>query len=229
MDLSIKAKGFDEAMAILDHQIVRAAAYRSVSRTVDGGVTDVSSEVRATYNVKKADLDKRIRKIKPESYYDLVGMLEISGGVLEHTNALPLIMFGASQRRNVGSGSAKLMRGKNGFYSKLMRNRTSNQGVSYKVLKSGGRGFSSNAFVIPGGRGSLQVVRRIQGKSGRNDIQEMRVISLASMVASRGQGVIKRIEQGLENRLVTNFAHDLAYYQDRASRGLVIGGRTRGR
>lgn len=224
--IDIKLTGFEEALAVYDHQVVRAAAYRSINRSVDGMVTDVSSEVRSTYNVRKQDIDKRVRKYRATDYYDLKGSVEISGGVNSHTSAIPLLMFGAVGRQNTARGSVKTMKGKNGYYSKLLQRKAA-AGVSYKVLKSGGTGYSPKAFIIPGARGSLQVVRRTG--SGKMSIKEMRVISMASMVASKGHSVVDRVMTKAQDRFQKNFKSDLLYYMDRANKGQPIGGVSRKR
>lgn len=222
--VSVRLEGFDEAMATLDHQVVRAAAYHAINRAVDGMVTDISAETRSTYNIKKADLDKRVKKFYARDYYNLNGRVEISGETGDRSFAMPLIMFNAVGRVNLSKGSAKIVRGKSGYYSRLLA-RKGREGVSFKVLKSGGKGFTKKGFIIPGGKGSLQVVRRV-GK-GRDAIQEMRVISMASMVASVRHDVVSRIKRRSEDRFGKNFQSNLKYYLDRSAKGYSLGGARR--
>ncbi len=219
--ISVKLEGFDEAMAMFDHQVARAAAYSAINRSVDGLVTDVSSEVRTTYNIRKQDIDKRIKKFKCSDYYDLKGWVEIKGGVNDYTSAIPLIMFGATGRQNLATKSVKTMKGKYGYYSKEMK-RQGKAGVSYKVLQSGGKGYSSKAFIMPGARGSLQVVRRTG--TGRMAFKEMRAITPASMVASSKHGVVDRVIQKATERFQKNFKSNLLYYMDQARQGNRVGG-----
>lgn len=206
-----------------DHQAVRAAAYHAINRGVDGMVTDVSSEVRSAYNIRKKDIDPRIKKFKASDYYDLRGSVEISGGVNSYTNALPLLMFNAVGRRNnVLGGAIKMTKGKDGYYMKKMKRGVAADGVSHKVMKSGGRGFSKNAFILPGASGSYQVVRRTG--TGRKAFKEMRVVTMASMVASRGHGVADRVMVKAHARFQQNFKSNLLYYMSRVKAGKNIGG-----
>lgn len=214
--LEVRLEGFAEALAMYDHQVVRAAAYHAINRSVDGMVTDVSTEVRAAYNLKKSDVDKRFKKFKPVDYYNLVGGVQISGGPSDYRSSIPLVMFGAVGRRNLSIGSAKTMKGRDGYYSKLLK-RKGQAGVTYKVLKAGGKGYSHNAFIIPGARGSMQVVRRTG--SGKMSIVEMRTLTVASMVASRGHGVADKVMAKAQARFVKNFKGTLMYYMDRLSSG----------
>jgi len=225
MKLSIELQGFDALLKKMDdqHQLLRAAA-RAINRTVDGVATDISKEIRSTYNVRKDDVDRRIQKGKCGDYYDLVGSVTV---VDEEKSRLPLILFNAMERRNLAKGSIKTKRGKSGFYSQKLSRKTSQEGVSYKVLKSGGKGLSRNAFIIPGGKGSLQVVRRLPGQKGRFALKEKRVVSIAAMAGNMSHGVIVRIKQAAEKRLSVNFERELKYYQSEFDRGFLPGGRRR--
>jgi hypothetical protein len=224
ISINIKVEGLDKAMAAINPKIVKASAYRTINRSVDGLVTDVSKEVRTTFNIKKQDIDPRIKKQRCPDYNTLRGEVSITD---EPKSKIPLIMFGAVERRNLATGSVKTKKGKDGFYSQKLK-RKGQQGVSYKVLKQGGKGFSGNAFIIPGGRGSLQVVRRLPGQKGRFDLAEKRVISIAAMAGSLKHGVMARIKQAAEQRMATNFDRELKYYQARAASGQGTGWSGRG-
>ena len=226
MDIKIKLQGFDQLYSSLDsQQAVRAAAYRAINRTVDGVVTDISTEVRKVYTINKVDVDKRLYKAPCDDYYNLQGAVYLKESIFKsYESRAPLIMFGAVDRRNLAQGSIKTMKGKAGFYSKRLKRKVGQEGVSYKVLKSGGKGFSSNAFIIPGGKGSLQVVRRKPGQKGRFALEEKRVISVAGMIMSRGEAIMSRIEDQARQRMAVNFDREWRYYQDRVVNGQVIGG-----
>lgn len=220
--IKLELQGFDRLYNSLDsNQAVRAAAYRTINRSVDGLGTDISTEVRNVFNVKKQDVDRRIQKTKCDDYYNLVGSVTLKA---DEKSQMPLIMFGAVDRRNLAQGSVKTMKGKNGFYSQRLKRQVGQQGVTYKVVKSGGKGFSGNAFIIPGGNGSLQVVRRSPGAKGRFNLKEKRVISVAGMVSSSKQGILQRIEDAAKARMSTNFEREWRYYQDKVERGEIIGG-----
>lgn len=222
--ITIRPEGIDNLKNMFDGIIVNAAAFSGVIRTVNAGRTLVSSAVRESYNIKKSDFDKRIRLIYPKDYSRIEGAIEISGGIDgSDRSSIPLIYFGAKGYANVAGRAVKTTKGKNGYYS-IMLKRSKKEGVSHKVLKSGGVGFSRNAFIIPGGKGSLQVVRRISGVKGNKGLKEMKTLSPASMVASKGHGVIKRIEQQLQDRFKREVTHQLDYYLNRAAAGQLIGG-----
>jgi hypothetical protein len=225
MNIKIEFNGLNEALAMLDPQLVRAAAYQAINRTVDGMVTDVSSETRSKYNIKKSDLDKRIKKNKCKNYDNLTGSVEISGDTKDRTYAMPLIMFNAVARKNIqGGGAVKTKKGKDGMMSQRLK-RSVAEGVSFKVLKSGGIGFTKKGFLLPGGGGSWQIVQRI-GK-GKKGIREMRVISLASMIASTRNNVMQRIQERAADRLGKNFQSNLKFFLDQAAQGLFRGGQRR--
>lgn len=227
--ITIKVEGIDDLYAMFDDSVIRGATYRAVNRTVDGFVTDISKEVRQTYNIKKSDIDKRLRKIKATDYNNPVGYIDIIDKA-EGRSALPLIMFNAVGRTNLsGGGAVKTMKGRNGYYSKKL-NRAGKSGVTYKVLKAGGVGQSKNAFIMPGGNGSLQVVYRKHGMKGRNTgLVEKRVMSPVEMVQSMKHNVMDRILKQGNDRLRKNLLHELDFYQKRFDAGYKIGNLGRGR
>lgn len=209
MNISVNISGINDVIKNLDPQIVKASMFRAINRTVDGVSTDVSKEVRQTYNIRRDDINRRIKKSKPRNYDSLAGSVTIEDK-LDGKSAIPLIIFKAVGRQNLASGgSVKTMKGKNGFISQRLK-RAGNAGVSYKVLQAGGKGFSANAFIIPGGGGSLQVVTRVKGAKGNKGLKEKRVVSPMQMVKGFRHGVLDKIMKQADNRFMKNMLHELA-------------------
>ena len=78
MNFNIQVNGIQEALAKLNPEKVNKAAYRALGRAGKAGVTAASSAVRATYNIKKQDLDKRII-YKPPTYSHLSAQITMRG------------------------------------------------------------------------------------------------------------------------------------------------------
>lgn len=202
MKLSVDISGLDQVVRGLDSQVVKAASYRAINRTVDGVATDTSAEIRNVYNVKRQDIDPRIRKIYARDYERLSGAVLIKA---DAKSAIPLIMFNAVARQNMaGGGSLKTTRTK----QTMMKSRTKTPGVSFKIMKSAGKGFSAKAFILPGGGGSKQVVYRTG--PGKQGLHEKRVISPVGMVKSSRQGVLQRILDKGRERFFKNLEHELS-------------------
>ena len=218
--IKVELKGLAEFRSVTDSsQAVKAATYRALNRASDGMRTDISKEVRQTFNINKADVDPRIKVKHCRDYDNLLAEVTLAAGP---RSALPLIGFKAVSRMNLeGGGSVKMMKGKQGFYSQRMKSRVGQQGVTYKIMRSGGKGFSGKAFIIPGGGGSLQVVVRV-GK-GKKGIKEKRVISVAAMISSKKQDVLQRIEEAARQRMAVNFKREFEYYK-RVAESQGIGG-----
>lgn len=212
--IEVQFIGYSKLLESTDSsQVVKATTFRSLNRTADGMRTDISKEVRQTFNINKADVDPRIKVMRCRSYDDLETIVTLAGG---EKSALPLIGFGAVDRRNLaGGGSMKLMKSKQGFYSQRLKRQVGQQGVAYKVMRPGGKGFDGKAFIIPGGGGSLQVVVRRPGQKGNKGLKEKRVISVAAMVGSSKQDVLQRIEAAAQERMAKNFERELVYYRSK--------------
>jgi len=218
--ITIELYGTESIVLLGDRRARRAAIYRSLNRSADGMRTDISSEVRKTFNITKQQVDPFIKVFHCENYDDLNAGVILKPG---DKSAIPLIKFGAVERRNLASGSVKTMKGKDGFYSQRLKRQVGQQGVTHKVMKSAGKGFSGNAFIIPGGGGSLQVVRRLKGQKGRFALKEKRVVTVAGMISSTKQDIMARIEAKARERMNINLAREMRYYQDRFEKGMLIG------
>jgi len=205
-------------------QTSKAAAYRAIYRTVDGIKTDISKEVRNTFNVSKKDIDVRLDCRYPDDFDHLEGMVTLSEKADGKSN-LPLILFGASSRQTVGGQNMKLQfKSKSGMNQKVMKN-AGKSGVSFKVLRSGGKGYRGDAQIMKGGGSSYQVVRFLKGVKGRKRIKELRVISIPQMVMGK-HGLLDRIKTAADVRMKTNYESALKYFLENPAK--VIAGSSKG-
>lgn len=189
--------------------IGKASAYRGITRALNGIRTDISSIVRSKYNVSKAEVDKRIKVKGPSDYQNLSGEVSVVAKDEQRSN-LPLILFGASSRMTVGQVNVRMLQ-KKGIMSSERMKRSGQQGVAFRVLKSGGKGFRTDAQIIKGGGSSWQAVRFIRGAKGKKRIKELRVLSIADMVGGK-HGVLDQVKTSAQERLLKNYQDALAYY-----------------
>lgn len=189
--------------------IGKASAYRGINRALSGIRTDISSLIRQKFNVSKAEVDKRIKVKGPTSYDSLGGSVTITAKDDQRSN-LPLVLFGASSRLTVNGVNVKLSQRKGVMIGTRMKN-AGKSGVSFRVLKSGGKGFRPDAQIIKGGGSSWQVVRFIKGVKGNKRIKEMKVLSIADMVGGT-RGIMEQVKSAAHDRLVKNYNDAAAYY-----------------
>ncbi len=194
----------------------KKAAYLAINRSVDGMVTNISRELRAIYNVPKQEIDKRLRKIKAPSADSLSGQVTVLNKD-EVRSALPLVLYGAKGRM-LGTGSNI----KTSFTKKGAQKQTELKkdvmGVSFTVLQAGGKGYSSNAVIMAGGGGSVQVVRFIKGAPKDKRIKELRTLSITSMLRKRAD-ILVRVEQQARDTFTKYYKDTLAYLETRAGKG----------
>ncbi|MGE4544186.1 MAG: phage tail protein [Pedobacter sp.] len=168
--LSVRLEGLDKAMRIFDERIVSRAASQTINETVRGVCTSTNKEIRQEWNVKSADLSKKLRAIKMARATDLEGIVEA------RSTSLSLSYFGAKsysgtmvQTRTVG---------------KRLKRSSSRSGVYVQIKRGEGQTHKKNAFMtaVKAGKGGgyhIGVFERV-GKS-RLPIVERKVITVASM------------------------------------------------
>lgn len=207
--ITIKLVGFEEALRTIDPEVAKKAAKAAMDRTAQSGKTTASEEIRAVWNVKKSDLDPRI-KIYPPRMNDLKAVIEISG------KPMSLSYFGAKQ---IFGGTVRSRVGKNLKDGKVTRKMRSvgplPQGVVVQIMKGKDTVLMRSAFMSKMPKSGHIGVYRRTGKD-RLPIDEKNVISIASM-ANRPEvmtAMIKRIQQ----RWLAEFPHQLKYYQERGAR-----------
>ena len=210
--LTIKLTGVKEAMETVDPKIVKQSARAAIDRAVKSGKTVASAEIRAVWNVKKADLDPRIR-ITPPRMSDLKGVITIGG------KGMSLSYFGAKQ---IMGGTVRSKIGKNIRTSKITRGMMKAgplpSGVMVEVLKGKNTTLLRNAFlskVSAGKSGShIGVYHRLTDK--RLPIHEKNVISVATM-ASRPE-VMDKITSRISQQWATEFPRQLQYFLSKVSK-----------
>lgn len=204
--ITIKLEGIEEAIKTFDPNVVRAAARTAIDRATSSGKTIASDEIRKVWNVKRPELDPRIKITKPR-LDDLTGVITISG------RGMSLSYFGARQI----TGNRVVTRSKKQLKSDKIKRAMLKygplpQGVVVQVKHGKETVLMRNAFfakVKAGKSGShIGIFRRLSSK--RLKIWEKNVISIASMAEDENvmTSVIKRIQERWE----VEFPRQLDYY-----------------
>lgn len=192
----VELKGYKEALGIFDSKPVKRAAVSALKKVAKAAVSSVSSEIRTVYNVKKSDLDPRL-KIRPARADSLAAEIEISG------KGMSLSFFGAKQ---TAQNRTVTRAGKN-MKVKTTKRSAAFQGVTVEVEK-GKKTQLRSAFMTRMKSGHIGVMRR-QGKD-RLPIYEKKVISLASMLenAKVAPAVLEKVNE----RWGVIFPQELKYF-----------------
>lgn len=204
--VTLELKGLKEAMAAVDSRSVKLAARAALDRTAKAGRTVVSEEIRAIYNVKKSDLDPRI-KINPPRANNLMAKITIDG------KGMSLSFFGAKQV----TASATVTRAKgNSMTSKALfvgptrgRRKALPVGVTVQVLKGKSATPLKSSFMTKMKSGHIGVMRRVGKK--RLPINEQKVISLATMATNAK--VLPNMLKKIQERWGVEFPRQLEYYR----------------
>jgi hypothetical protein len=207
--ITIKLEGMQEALDMCDPQVVRRAARAAIDRATKSGRTIVSKEITDVWNVKKSDVDPRIKLSSP-SLYDLKGEISIGGKGMSLSYFGARQIMGASVRSRVGHNlkTGKVTRGMKAVGPLP-------HGVIVQVLKGKETALLRNAFlakVTSGKSGShIGVYRRFNKK--RLPIDEKNVISIASMV-NRPE-VMTRVVDRIIERWNVEFPSQLKYFMSK--------------
>lgn len=210
--ITVKLEGLQEALDVFNPRVVRQAARAAIDRATQSGRTIVTKEITDVWNVKKSDVDPRIRLTKPR-IDDLKGEISIGGKGMSLSYFGARQMMGATVRSRVGQNlrTGKVTRGMKAA-GPLPR------GVIVQVLKGKDTALLRNAFlakVTAGKSGShIGVFRRWNKK--RLPIDEKNVISIASMV-NRPE-VMTRIVSRIADRWYVEFPRQLEYFMSKGSR-----------
>lgn len=206
--ITIRLNGVEEALKSIDPKTVRQAARTAIKRTADSAKSTASEEIRRVYNVKKSDLDPRIRVSPPRSN-DLTAVVSISG------RGMSLSYFGAKQ---ITSSRVLSRKGKSVTSKKLTRKMKAAgpvpTGVMVQIMKGHNTVLLRNAFLARMKTSHIGVFRRLTGK--RFPINEKNVISIASM--AENAKVMPRVLAKIQERWNKEFPHQLEYYRSKAGR-----------
>ena len=204
----IRLEGAEEAFAMCDHRTAQKAVAAALKRTADSGRSIGSDEIRKVYNVRKSDVDQRI-KVKAPQYDNLVAVIEISG------RSMSLSYFGAKQL----TSSQILSRKGQSITSKKISNRMRSagplpQGVMVQIKKGQDTVLLRNAFLAKMRNGHIGVYRRVGNK--RLPIAEKNVISIASMAYNAD--VLPSVLDRIRDRWLVEMPRQLDYYMRRGRR-----------
>lgn len=164
----VELTGYKEALGIFDSKPVKKAAASALRKVAKAAVSTASSEIRGVYNVKKSDLDPRVKLSLPR-IDNLSAVINISG------KGMSLSYFGAKQTAQ----NRTITRAGKDMKVKTMKRSATFQGVTVEVEK-GKKTQLRSAFMTRMKSGHIGVMRR-EGKA-RLPIFEKKVISLASML-----------------------------------------------
>lgn len=231
MNFNIELKGFKEAIQDLNPENVLKAAKKTISRAAGAGKTIISSQIREKFNIKKSDLDPKI-KVDLKNIQNLEAILTVTG------EPISMIHFDPTQIK----GGEKLFITRNVRYEyytdakgKVRRRRIIFKGLAAQKASgsSGGvrvRIFKSKpillrrAFMSHGKGGTPMVFNKISGsvspersytskKTGklvkREKVRARRTIAYASILKQEKNlnAVINRIDEQLVKEWNQNIKH----------------------
>jgi len=187
---------FREALdSVCDDQVdlVKKAIYSTMGKVRQRARTMLSEEIRKKWNIKKKDLDKRL-KIKAGERGTGYETFELTiGGV-----SISLAYFGARQY----AGNRVITR----TLGRVNKRTSKFQGVQVEVIK-GRRTQLSGAFIQAASSGHIMVMKR-KGKD-RYPVAIKAVISAATMFSD--QQLYDRFTDQLMADLERIFSHELEY------------------
>lgn len=197
MRFSIQLSGIKEALEVYDHKRVMRAARATLNRVAKSGKTEASKLIRAAWNIKKADLDRKIA-VKGAITGNLQASLTIT------SEPINLLYFGAVQ--NTGAQKISLRRKYKGRISPedvLKRTKTAGTGGSGVTaqIRRGRRVVLPNAFIFRGTGGTpLVFIRSKKVKStmpGKKGLKAIKIITKPSMFQQRNalHPTIAKIEE----------------------------------
>lgn len=177
----VELKGYQEALGVWDEKPVRKAAASAIKKAAASAFSSASTRIRAVYNIKKNDLDSRI-KITPPGPNDLFAVITVNG------RGLSLSYFGARQTVI----NKVITRSKAGLKTKTMKRSAKFQGVQVEVEK-GKKTQLKSAFLAQMKSGHIGVMRRDPNKIMKSRqkygntkhaqaLVEKQVVSVASMI-----------------------------------------------
>jgi len=201
--IKVELKGFQEALGIWDEKPVRRAAASALKKVSASALSTASAEIRAVYNVKKSDLDPRI-KIRPPGTDDLTAVIIVSG------KGISLSYFGARQF----AVNRTISRTGKGLKVKTRKRSAQFMGVEVEVEKDKRTQLRSAFLAQMTKSGHIGVMRRVGKK--RLPIQEKQVISLASMIQKSDvqPAVLEKVQAAWD----TTFPHELEYQLSKAKK-----------
>lgn len=197
--VNIRIEGLAEALQALEGRSVRRAARETLKDLVKMAKTEASTGIREKFNVRKADLDPRLR-VRLPTYANLTSEIKVSG------LPIPLTYFGAREVRDSRSG-VRIQDRRSG---RIQRRSSLARGVSYEIEK-GKRANLPKAFMaFHNAFGRVEVFQR-KGKE-RYPLRTFRSITIPSMLEQ--PRVIERIRARIQDNFDKRFKHHLRYFTE---------------
>ena len=180
---------FDTSGYNIDAKIFDKALVRTLNDTAKTVKSEISKVVRAYYNIKKKDLDPKMKISKATKGRD-EAIIKVT------SRPIGLIHFNATQ-------SIAKRKGAKTYYK-----------TSAKILKQSRKGVVKGAFIGKAkGSNSLQVFRRTTDK--QYPIIKLSVISPTSMVNKEGMDTADRV---IKDKFNTTFERHYKFYASKAKR-----------
>lgn len=189
--VSVKIDGLKEAMAMFDPKKVERAAASALKKVAQQARTEASSTIRERFNIKKADVDKKI-EVKQVNRNSLTATLLITG------RGISLTYFGAKERRGPKVISRKGIK-------ILKRQPKGTQGVQVTIMKDGKVTTLPHAFIATMKSGHIGVFIR-KGK-GRTPIIEKALVSIPTLFQQKT--VMERVERRINEQWPKVFQQEM--------------------
>lgn len=188
--IRVQLIGREEAIDVWGKKPVNAAMRSTLPRVAKTAMGTASTEIRRVYNIKKADLDK---KMATQVAGDSV-LITISG------RGISLSYFGARQF----VVNKTITRGKKGLTTKTRSKAHAFQGVEVEVMK-GQKTQLRSAFMAQMRSGYIGVMHRWSGgklmkAKNKAAIGEKSVISLATMIQNHNvqPGILAKVQENFD-------------------------------
>lgn len=191
-DIDMFSDALDSAL-MNSEAAVKKAIYSTMAKTRRHAVTLLSNIVREKWNIKKKDLDPRIKVQAGERSKGYESFEMVVKG-----KSISLAYFGAVQNQ----GYIKQTR----TVGKRMKRRSKNQGVTIEVIKNKPITLSRAWFQVVPGWGVA--IRRRKG-AGREPASIQAVISAASFL--NDDVLAERFEDGILDYIERTFEHELQW------------------
>lgn len=164
---------------------MKKAEMSAVRKTTKSGKSKVSRMIRKDVNLKKANVDKRIKTKLPST--------EPSGRITINNRGFPLIEYGGSPKQPVSQKGVPVSK------------RKPRRGPSWKVLKKGGRHRGRNHFITRDGRGEVHIMVRTPGGRGGS-----KATAPDDYRIKYGPGLVSALrEAGIEKKIVLDLTETL--------------------
>lgn len=184
MQINVDVKGIDELLKKLDPKKIGKGIQAALNRTAKSGKTEISSQLREKWNLRKTDIDRKI-EFKPARGSALSAIISVTG------KPISLMYFGPSSV----SGGIKTYASRNkGVMPGLAQKRSGgrNSGVKVKIFNTKGQTTLSKAFFTIATKGGTPlVVWRSQEKVDASKYYSSRIKNFKSRGGKYQKGKLK--------------------------------------